>query len=78
MSARRRRAALSALGALVAALLCAVLAGAVDSSGRRWVLIALALAWLVVAASSVVGLLRTESPTAEQPAAEELDGQPHE
>src|SRR5439155_1317144 len=33
MSARRRRAALSALGALLAALFCAILAGNVDSSG---------------------------------------------
>ena len=62
MSARRRRAALSAVGALLAALFCAVLAGSVDAGARRGVLIALTVAWLVVAASCVVNVVRTEAP----------------
>ena len=62
MSARRRRAALSALGALVAALFCAVLAGSVDGGGRRGVLIVLTVAWLVVAGFCVVNVVRTEPP----------------
>jgi hypothetical protein len=62
MSARRRRAALSAVGAVLAALICAVLASSVDSSAHRAVLIVLALAWLVIAGSCIAGLLRTEGP----------------
>jgi MFS-type transporter involved in bile tolerance (Atg22 family) len=66
MSARRRRAALSAVGALLAALFCAVLASSVDSGARRGVLIALTVAWLIVAASCVVNVVRTEpSPDAD-------------
>ncbi|MCU1672798.1 MAG: hypothetical protein JWN77_911 [Frankiales bacterium] len=63
MSARRRRAALSAVGALIAALICAVLASSVDSSTHRGILIALSLAWLVIAGTCVAGVLRTESAT---------------
>jgi hypothetical protein len=62
MSARRRRAALSAFGALLAALFCAVLASSVDESGRQVILTVLALAWLVVAGSCLVNVLRTERP----------------
>ena len=67
MSARRRRAALSALGALLAAFFCAVLAGSVDGDGRRIVLTALAVAWLVVTASCLVNVLRTEKPAPTAP-----------
>ena len=67
MSARRRRAAFSALGALAAALLCAVLASGVQTGWWRNLLIALALAWLVVTASCVVSLLRTENPAPVDP-----------
>jgi uncharacterized membrane protein YfcA len=78
MSARRRRAALSAVGALVAALVCAALAGSVDSDLHRTILLVLALAWLVIAGTSVVNVLRTEpAPAAPEPlAAPEAD--PHE
>jgi MFS-type transporter involved in bile tolerance (Atg22 family) len=62
MTARRRRAALYALGALLAALFCAVLASSVDSGSRRGVLIALTVAWLIVAASCVAAVLRTAAP----------------
>ena len=62
MSARRRRAALSTVAAVLAALICAALAGNVGSGSRRAVLLVLALAWLVVAGSSVTSLLRTETP----------------
>lgn len=64
MSARRRRAALSAVGALLAAFFCAVLAASVDGSGRRGVLIGLTAAWLLVTASCVVNVVRTESAAA--------------
>ena len=63
MSARRRRAALSAVGALVAALICAVLASSVDGSTHRGILIALSLAWLVIAGTCIAGVLRTETAT---------------
>ena len=69
MSARRRRAALSAIGALVAALICAVLASSVTSDLHRTVLLLLALAWLVIAGTSVVNLVRTEPPAAPAEAA---------
>ena len=62
MSARRRRAALSALGALLAAFFCAVLASGVESDGRRLVLTLLSVAWLVVTASCLVNVIRTEKP----------------
>ena len=74
MSARRRRAALSALGALVAALFCASLASSVDGDGRRIVLTVLAVAWLIVMASCLVNVVRTDRPavpaTPADPAAE--------
>ncbi|MFN2524259.1 MAG: hypothetical protein ABR614_13235 [Mycobacteriales bacterium] len=71
MSARRRRAALSAVGALLAALLCAVLASSVDSSVHRAILLVLAFAWLVIAGTCVAGVLRTEP--ARQPSEPVLD-----
>ena len=67
MSARRRRAALSALGALLAAFFCAVLASSVDGDGRRIVLTALTVAWLIVTASCLVNVLRTEKPAVPEP-----------
>ena len=72
MTARRRRAALSALGALLAALFCAVLAGSVESGSRRGILIALTVAWLVVAAFCVTNVVRTDAPaTPEAPPVDE-------
>jgi len=69
MTARRRRAALFALGALLAALFCAVLAGSVDSGSRRGILIALTVAWLVVAAFCVTNVVRTDAPGTPEAAA---------
>lgn len=66
MSARRRRAALSALGALVVAFFCAVLASSVEGDTHRTVLIVLSLAWLVIAAACVASLLRTKAEPVEQ------------
>jgi hypothetical protein len=77
MSARRRRAALSALGAVLAALVCAVLASSVDGSFHRGVLIALSLAWLVIAATCIAGVLRTEgAPRLPDPAGSDVP-EPH-
>jgi MFS-type transporter involved in bile tolerance (Atg22 family) len=67
MSARRRRAAAYALGALVLALLMAVLASSVDSSTHRGILIAVSLGWLVISAFCVASVLRTETPAAPAP-----------
>ena len=79
MSARRRRAALSAVGALVAALICAALASSVDSSVHRTILLLLALAWLVIAGSCVVNVLRTEpAVTPLEPTAPPAEADPHE
>ena len=79
MSARRRRAALSAVGALVAALICAALASSVDGSVHRTILLLLALAWLVIAGSCVVNVLRTEpAVTPLEPAAPPAEADPHE
>lgn len=66
MSARRRRAAASAVAAIVAALLCALLSGSVEGA-RSAVLLALAIAWLVVAAFCIAGVLRTETAPVEVP-----------
>ena len=60
MSARRRRAALSAVGALLVGFFCAVLASSVDGDTHRTVLVVLSLAWLVIAAACVVNVLRTK------------------
>jgi MFS-type transporter involved in bile tolerance (Atg22 family) len=68
MSARRRRAALSALGALLAALFCASLASSVDSGGRRAVLFALTVAWLIVTAFCVANFVRTQAAPPTDPA----------
>jgi uncharacterized membrane protein YfcA len=73
MSARRRRAALSAVGALVAALICAALASSVTSDLHRTILLLLALAWLVIAGTSVVNVVRTEPPAAPPTAPPEVD-----
>ena len=62
MTARRRRALASALGALVASVLCAALSSNVDGT-RRTVLIVLTFAWLVIAASCVANALRTAQAT---------------
>jgi uncharacterized membrane protein len=67
MTARRRRALASALGALVV-VLCAVLSSNVHG-GQRTVLLLLTIAWLVIAASCIVNALRT-APTAAAPAEE--------
>lgn len=58
MTARRRRALAAALGALVVALLCAVLSSNV-SGGQRTLLLVLTGAWLVIAATCVANALRT-------------------
>lgn len=74
MSARRRRAALYAVGALIAAFFCAVLASSVEGDTHRTILIVLSIAWLAIAGSCVGGVLRTEK--APLPAPEEPDAQP--
>ncbi len=61
MTARRRRALASAVGALVVAVLCAVLSSHVDG-GQRTVLLLLTGAWLVITAACVASALRT-APT---------------
>ena len=71
MSARRRRAALSAVGALLVALFCAVLASSVEGDTHRTVLVVLSLIWLVVAAAGVVNLLRTKPAPSPEPSADE-------
>jgi hypothetical protein len=61
MTARRRRALASALGALVVSVLCAALSTNVDGT-QRTVLIVLTFAWLVIAATCVANALRTAQP----------------
>jgi len=61
MTPRRRRALASAVGALVVAVLCAVLSSNVDG-GQRTVLLLLTVAWLVIGATCVVNALRTAVP----------------
>jgi ABC-type Fe3+ transport system permease subunit len=63
MTARRRRALASAVGALVVAVLCAVLSSNVDG-GQRTVLLVLTVAWLVIAAMCIANALRTASADA--------------
>ena len=63
MTPRRRRALASSLGALVVAVLCAVLSSNV-SGGQRTVLLVLTVAWLVIAGTCVVNALRS-APVAE-------------
>jgi 4-hydroxybenzoate polyprenyltransferase len=58
MTARRRRALASAVGAVVVAILCAALSSNVDG-GQRTVLVVLTFAWLLIAAGCVVNALRT-------------------
>lgn len=68
MTARRRRALASALGALVVAVLCAALSSNVDGT-QRTVLLVLTVAWLVIAASCVANALRTAG-SADEPVEE--------
>jgi hypothetical protein len=74
MTPRRRRALASALGALVVAVLCAVLSSNVDG-GQRTLLLVLTAAWLVIAGSCIVNALRSV-PVATTP--EPATGQPSE
>ena len=53
---------MSALGALVVAFLCAVLASSVEGDTHRTVLVILSVLWLVIAGVCVASVLRTESP----------------
>jgi hypothetical protein len=62
MTARRRRALASAVGALVVAVLCAVLSSNVKG-GQRAVLLVLTVAWLVIAATCIANALRTAGAT---------------
>jgi hypothetical protein len=66
MTARRRRALATAIGAVVLAVLCAALSSNVDGT-QRTVLLVLTFAWLVIAASCVVNALRTAAPTPAAP-----------
>ena len=61
MTARRRRALASAVGALLVAVLCAALSSNVDGT-QSTVLLVLTVAWLLIAASCVVNALRTAAP----------------
>jgi ABC-type Fe3+ transport system permease subunit len=63
MTARRRRALASALGAVVVSLICALLSSNVDGT-QRTVLLVLTVAWLVIAASCVANAVRTSNPDA--------------
>jgi hypothetical protein len=72
MTPRRRRALAAALGALVAAVVCAVLSSNVEGAHRAVLLVLTAL-WLLIAASCVVNALRT-APLAAEPAP--LEGAP--
>ncbi|MDT7572017.1 MAG: hypothetical protein QOE05_2191 [Actinomycetota bacterium] len=64
MTARRRRALASAVGAVIVAILCAALSSNVDGA-QRTVLLVLTVAWLVIAATCVVNVLRTAAPAAD-------------
>ena len=66
MTARRRRALASAVGALLVAILCAALSSNVHG-GQRTVLLVLTVAWLIIAASCVANALRTAAPAASAP-----------
>ena len=66
MTARRRRALVSAFGAVVVAVLCAALSANVSGT-QHTVLLALTVAWLVIAAACVVNALRSATTT-EEPA----------
>jgi hypothetical protein len=68
VTVRRRRAFSSAVGALVVAVVCAVLSANVDG-GRRTALLVLTVAWLVIAAVCLANGLRT-APALEDPTAE--------
>jgi 4-hydroxybenzoate polyprenyltransferase len=69
MTARRRRALASALGALVVAILCAALSSNVDGT-QHTILLVLTFAWLAIAASCVVNAVRTARPDEASPALE--------
>jgi hypothetical protein len=61
MTARRRRALATGVGALLVAVLCAALSTNV-TGGQRTVLILVTIAWLVIAAVAVANALRTAPP----------------
>jgi hypothetical protein len=63
MSTRRRRALGSAISAVLLAALCALLSANVDGL-QRAVLLVLTVAWLVIAATCVARMLRTEPSVA--------------
>lgn len=65
MTARRRRALASALGAL-AAVLCAVLSSNVGGTNRA-ILLVLTLVWLLIGIACVASALRTAGPAAPLP-----------
>jgi hypothetical protein len=72
MNARRRRALVCAVAAVVVAVLCAALSSNVHGT-QRGVLLVLTGAWLVIAAYCVGSALRTASPA---PAVVEVDDEP--
>jgi hypothetical protein len=61
MTARRRRALASAVGALAVALICAALSANVHGT-QHTLLLGLTVAWLVIAASCVGNAVRTAHP----------------
>lgn len=73
MTARRRRALASALGALVVAVLCAALSSNVDGT-QRTVLLVLTFVWLAIAASCVVNAMRTARPAEAAAAVQDMPG----
>lgn len=73
MTARRRRALASAVGALVVGMFCAALSSNVDGI-QRTVLLVLTVAWLVIAASCVASALRTAPVPAQDVTAPGQDG----
>jgi 4-hydroxybenzoate polyprenyltransferase len=66
MTARRRRALAAALGAVVVAVLCALLSSNVHG-GLRTILLLLTVAWLAIAAGCVGNALRTAPTAPDQP-----------
>jgi hypothetical protein len=72
MNARRRRALVCALAAVVVAVLCAALSSNVHGT-QRGVLLVLTAAWLIIAAVCVSSALRT-APASQVPT--EVDDEP--
>ena len=66
MTARRRRALASAAGALIVAVLCAVLSSNVHGA-QRAVLLVLTVAWLLIAGACVGNALRTDTAAPDGP-----------